>query len=271
MSSSPRSMWSGTISLGLVKIPVTIGKAWSDARESSLRELCATHKTPVDRTERCSKDSKCQVGGNKVRGVEMPDGSWRAFKESEYTAIEESTKSDTLEIITVQKEWDLPLEFGTGTYYVRYNEKAKGNSPDAFAHLIATLNQRDEGAVVKWCTSSRQKLAVLRTDGKGHLLLTTIPFIKELREAGKLESAHQQVEIVEGVVEQMGNLMDALGKTEFDHASYTDKGLELRTEAVDKILGGEQLQEKQEQKQENKVPDLMKELELSVEAQKKAA
>ena len=239
-------MWSGTISLGLVSIPVTIGKAWSDEREASLRDICADHKVPIDRTERCGAGiTTCSM--SKVKGVQMPDGSWRAFNMTEYAAIEDATKSDTLEILNVQKEWNLPLDFGTGTYYVRFNEKAKGNSPDAFAHLIATLNQRDEGCVVKWCRSARQKLAILRADGNGHLLLTTIPFVTELREAGRLESAHQHVEIQSEIVEQMGALMDALATDEFDHAAYTDEGMKLRTDAVDKILGGEKLQEKDEQ------------------------
>ena len=268
--SSPRSMWSGTISLGLVSIPVSIGKSWSDAREESLRGVCGTHAVPIDRTERCPGDENCQLD-NKQKGIKVEGGEWRILKEDEYHAIEEATKSDTLEILTVQKEWDLPLEFGTGTYYVRFNDKAKGHTPDAFAHLIATLNQRDEGAVVKWCRSARQRLAILHTDGKGHLLLTTIPFYNELRQPGKMESAHQHVEINGEIVTQMGNLMDALGKEPFDHTAYEDKGLTLRSEAVEKILGGEQLQEKREQKGDgHKVPDLMAQLTASVE-QKKAA
>jgi DNA end-binding protein Ku len=263
--SSPRSMWSGTITLGLVSIPVTVGKSWADERETSLRVICADHKAPIDRTERCGAGEKsCSL--TKVRGVEMEDGEWRAFKEDEYAAIEDATKSDTLEIVTVQKEWDLPLEFGTGTYYVRFNDKSKGHAPDAFAHLIATLNQRDEGAVVKWCRSARQRLAILHADGQGHLLLTTIPFANELRPAGKLESAHQHVEIQGEIVEQMGHLMDALGQEPFDHAAYADEGLKLRTEAVEKILGGEKLQDRRDKKDEGqKVPDLMAKLQQSIE------
>lgn len=266
--SSPRSMWSGTISLGLVIIPVTIGKSWSDERELALRDICGTHLVPVDRTERCPADSKCDI--DKVKGVEFEDNTWRAFNANEYAAIEEATKSDTLEILSVQKEWDLPLEFGTGTYYVRYNDKAKGNSPDAFAHLIATLNQRDEGLVVKWCRSAKQKLAILRADGKGHLLLTTIPFETELRKPGKMESAHQHVEIQGAIVEQFGNLMDAY-TGDFDHTAYADEGMRLRTEAVQKILGGEKLQEKREQKDEGShVPDLMAEIQKSIDLKKAA-
>ena len=268
--SSPRSMWSGTISLGLVSIPVTVGKSWSDAREEHLRGVCGTHAVPIDRTERCPGDESCLLD-NKQKGIELDSGEWKILRENEYAAIEDATKSDTLEILTVQKEWDLPLEFGTGTYYVRFNDKAKGHTPDAFAHLIATLNQRDEGAVVKWCRSARQRLAILHTDGRGHLLLTTIPFHEELRAPGKAESAHQHVEIQGEIVTQMGHLMDKLGTQPFEHAAYEDEGLKLRRDAVEKILGGEQLQEKREQKDEGKkVPDLMARLQASIDEQEAA-
>jgi non-homologous end joining protein Ku len=261
-------MWSGTISLGLVSIPVTVGKSWADEREQNLRDICGTHLVPVDRTERCPDHPDCEI--DKVKGVEV-NGEWRAFNANEYAAIEEATKSDTLEILDVQKEWNLPMEYGTGTYYVRFNTKAKGVSPDAFAHLIATLNQRDEGCVVKWCRSARQKLAILHADGKGHLLLTTIPFTTEWREPDKMENIHHGVEINDEIVQQMGALMDALSSKQFDHSLYTDEGMKLRSDAVEKIVGGEKLQEKKEQKDEGQnVPDLMAQIKASMD-QKKAA
>lgn len=295
---SPRSMWSGTISLGLLTIPVTIGKSWADEREQSLRDLCATHNVPVDRTERCLTDAnwpekiqtiigtkskpevkldhiagltECQLAGGKQKGVQLEDGSWRKLNESEYAKIEEATKSETLEILDVQLAYELPLAYGTGTYFVRFDHKAKGHTPDAFAHLVAALDKGDKAAVVKWCKSARQKLAILHTSGDGILLLTTVPFTTEYREPGDAEKRHQAVEISAEVVEQFDALMDAVSSESFDYSAYSDEGLKLRTEAVEKILGGEKLQDKDEgeQKQEgNKVPDLMQQLKDSIEAKK---
>ena len=268
---SPRSMWSGTISLGLLTIPVTIGKSWSDEREQNLRDLCAVHGVPVDRTERCSGDDKCGLTNGKQKGVQLDSGKWRKLNENEYAKIEESTKSETLEILDVQPVYETPIAYGTGTYYVRFDAKAKGHSPDAFAHLVATLEKGDKAAIVKWCKSARQKLAILHTTGDGILLLTTVPFASELREPGKMEKSHTEVAIVDEVVEQFDALMDAVASTEFDHDFYSDEGLRLRSEAVEKILGGEKLQDKDEGKQQEngqKTPDLMQQLKDSIKAKK---
>jgi len=263
-------MWSGTISLGLLTVPVTIGKSWADEREQNLRDLCAVHGEPVDRTERCSSDPKCGLTNGKQKGVQI-DSEWRKLNEDEYAKIEESTKSDTLEILDVQPAHETPLVFGTGTYYVRFDTKAKGQTPDAFANFVAALGQGDKAAIVKWCKSARQKLAILHTRGDGILLLTTVPFATEYREPGKAETAHTSVEIQQDVVDQFQAFFDAVASKEFDYAAYADEGLRLRSEAVEKILGGEKLQDKDEGgKQEggNKVPDLMQQLKDSIEAKK---
>jgi non-homologous end joining protein Ku len=269
-------MWSGTIKLGLIDIPVTIGKSWADEREQGLRDLCATHNVPVDRTERCSTHARtCQLEGGKVKGVHTGE-KWVPLSESEYSAIEDATKSDRLEILDVQPVYDLPIEYGTGTYYVRYDKKVKGFDATAFAHFAATLSQRDLGVVVKWCKAAKQRLAVLHTSGEGILLLTTVPFASEWREPGDQEIEHRKIEVQPAVVEQMGNLLDSLKQEEFDHERYSDEGMKLRSDAVEKILdahrkgkkGGKQKEEKPEKKSGEHVPDLMAALQASMQEQK---
>jgi non-homologous end joining protein Ku len=261
-------MWSGTIQLGLIPVPVTIGKAWADEREKGLQDLCATHKVPVDRSERCSSSGKCELSGGKIKGVATEDG-YRALKPNEYEQIEEATKSATLTILDVQKIYDLPLDYATGTYYIRYDQKAKGFTPSAFAHLQALLTRRDVGLVVKWCKSARQQLAVITGDESGLLLLRTIPFANELREAGGTERVHMQEAIDENVIAQMSDLLDGIASDEFDHTAYSDEGVRLRSEAVERVLKGEQKGEKKKQKQEGGgVPDLMAALKASMAEQK---
>lgn len=264
---SIRSMWSGTLKLGMIDIPVTVGKSWSEEREKGLQDLCAAHEVPVDRSERCSSSSKCSLDAGKVKGVEVEDG-YRVLKPNEFEQIEAETKDDTLRILDVQKAWDVPLEFSVGTYYIRFNDKVKGFSPAAFAHLQATLVKGDDALVVKWCSSSRQRLAVITGESDGRLLLRALPYVNELREAGGQELRHMQEAIDENVVKQMGELLDTMRQPEFKHSDYSDDGLRLRAEAVDRVLKGEKGEEKQEQKQEGGVPDIMAALQASMKEAK---
>lgn len=264
---SPRSMWSGTIQLGLIPIPVTIGKAWADEREKGLQDLCATHKVPVDRSERCSSSAKCSLEGGKVKGVTTENG-YRALAPNEYERIEDETKSDTLTILDVQKVYDLPIDYTTGTYYIRFNDKVKGFTPNAFAHLQAALTREDDALVVKWCKSARQQLAIITGDGSGLLLLRTIPYANELREAGGTERLHMQEQIDENAVKQIGELLGTYRKPEFKHSAYSDEGQRLRSEAVDRVLKGEKGQEKEDEQKQGGVPDLMEALQASMKEAK---
>lgn len=267
--SSPRSMWSGTIRLGLIPVPVTIGKAWQDQRETSLRDVCASHSVPIDRTERCTTP-KCKLEGGKAKAVQLPSGEWRKISDAEMAQIEADTKADTLDILDVQKVYDLPIDYATGTYYIRFDQKAKGFDARPFAHLQATLVRNDLALVVKWCSSSRQRLAFVTGEGNGALLLRTIPYANELREATGTELFHMQEQIDEAVIEQMKTLLDGMAQSEFKHSAYSDDGAKLRSDAVDKVLkgeGGEQQNDERKQEGGN-VPDLMAALKASMEEQK---
>jgi non-homologous end joining protein Ku len=293
--SSPRSMWSGNIQLGLLNVPVSIGKSWSEQKESGLRDLCECHGLPVDRTERCSAPARVSVKDvaaflkardlpgalgaltsrptGKVKGVEV-NGEWRRLKAAEVTKIEDATSSDTLTILSTGRLSEFPMEFGIGTYYVRYSPPKKGSTAGlaAYANFVATLQRNDRGCVVKWGSSSREKLGILHTGqklNKNVLLLTLIPMAAEWREPGQKENAHKDVKPDKAVMEQMLELLDAVGSS-FEYDAYEDEAAKLRAEAVDKVLGGEQMQDKQEGEGEQKNPgeqaaDLMAQLRASMD------
>jgi len=229
-------MWSGSLRVGLFNVPVTIGKSWSEDREKNLRDICATHLVPVDRSERCGCGTDCAL--HKVKGVETASG-WRALEPNEYARIEAATKSDTLEIIDVQPLGELPLMYATGTYYLRADKKAKGPVKEMFATLALAMAKSGLGMVVKWSSSSRQRFGILHTY-KGMILMTTIPSETEVRLPGEQERLHfsatTKAEEIDTLAEILSLSRDAEG---FSMSKLVDNGLALRTAAVEKILAGE--------------------------------
>ena len=197
----------------------------------------------------------------------LAGGTWHAFEENEIAAIEAATKSDSLDIIDVQDCFNLPLDYATGTYYLRHDKKSKA-SAEAFATFAAYLHKTDKAAVVKWCRSARQRLAILHTDPNGILLLRTMPFITEHRAAGDAEKAHEAVTPQPEMVEMMGQLLDTISAEDFSWDAYSDEGLTLRSNAVAKVLDGEEVPEPEAPK-DSPVPDLMAAMRASIEAQKK--
>ena len=272
-------MWSGSITLGLFNIPVSVGKAWGDSwqKNAGIRDICTCHKLPIDRSERCEKTGQDATG--KEKGVEIKPGEWKALTEAEVAHIEEQTASDSLEVLDYRKLWDLPMEYAIGAYYVRF-KPAKPKSTtgrDAFATFVAALERNDTGAVVKWCTSSSQRLCILHAED-GVLYMTQVPFEENLRKPGDSENAHKAEQIDAAAVQGFNDLMAALAtEGDYDHSRFTDDGTALRTKAVEEFVAkygdGEQKldekkQEQRDEENERKVPDLMAQLQASMAQQK---
>lgn len=262
---SPRSMWSGTIRLGLLNVPITLAKAWSDQRVDGLRELCADHLTPVSRNERC--DACDGAPASKVRGVETPSG-WRKFSENELASIEDATKTDTLDVHDVQPLDTLPMPFATGTYFVRPDKKSKG-SELVFAHLCEALDATGYGMIAKWGNSAKQKLVVVYARD-GYILLSTIPMPNEIRFPGDQESAHHGVQTDDGQTQMLCDLLSECKNPDgFQYGSYEDAGLRLRNEAIDRILDGNGPTDPIEQIPTAPATDLMDALKASIEQKRK--
>lgn len=264
---SPRSMWTGLLRYGLLNIPVSVGKAWQDQRETSLKTVCSKHKTLIDRSERCGGCEGPPEG--KLKAVEV-NGKFRPLNEAEYAAIEDATKSPTLDVLDAQPMAELPLIYATGTYFLRPDKKTPG-AEKVFGLLVDALTQTGYGLVVKWCTSSRQKLCVIHTDGDV-LVMRTVPMVDELREPGDQELAHTAGESDDQQVAMLVQLFEATRNSDgFDHAAYEDEGLALRAEAVEKILAGKPGKKAPKPKAEQ-VPDIMATLQASItEKQKEKA
>jgi non-homologous end joining protein Ku len=235
---SPRTVPNGklTIQLGLLHVNVSLGKAWADEREKGLRDVCADHTAFVNRNERCPVDDDCTLS-TKVKGVELPDGKIRVLAEGEIEDIESATKSDLLAVEETRPLDELPLHLSTGCYYVRPNSDVPG-SEAAFALLARTLNGTGMGLVVKWGTSSRERLCVIHAH-ENMVVLRTLPMGAEVREPGDKETSWESVKTDPKMVTMASKLVKSMrGKGEFKHEGYENEGLRLRSEAVERVLNG---------------------------------
>jgi non-homologous end joining protein Ku len=239
---SPRSMWSGAIELGLISIPITIAKAWSDEKVEGLTTVCVhevggkTAPQPVTRNDRCELCNGSPE--NKKKAVAVDETHLHIFDEVEFAAIEDSTKTPTLVIRDVQPMKDLPLMFSTGLYYIRHDDKSKA-PPKALNRLVTALGQTGYGLVCQWGNSSSQKLCVI-TARRGVLCLQVIPHRSELRPASTKERAHFAVKDNPAETSMMVELLNTLkNPAGFQYESYRDHGYELRQAMVERILDGD--------------------------------
>jgi non-homologous end joining protein Ku len=264
MASSPRTSWTGAIQCGLLNVPVTVGKASGDSREKSLQDVCAKHHAPINRSERCTSGEKCDLSEGKRKAVYVGEQKFHVFDEGEISLIEDSTNSDTLEVLDAQPLGKLPILFGLGTYYVRAKDSA---SETAFAVLMEGLEKSGYGLVSKMCNSARQKLCILHAHS-GILFLTQVPMHSDWRAPGAKEKAHHGKTVSEKQVNMLISLFDAVRNEDgFDYEAYSDEGIALRDAAVQRVMSGEPKDEKAPAKLPNS-DDLMADLEASIEKMK---
>lgn len=266
---SPRSMWSGSIELGLINIPITIGKAFSDERESSFVQVCyhgdAAGASKIERHEYCKQ---CDGQPQHKRSALAVEGGYRIFDDTELGQIGVDTKTQSLIIEDIQPLDSLPMIFSIGCYYIRHDAKSKVQ-PRALSRLIAALGKTGFGLICKWGNSSKQKLCVISAE-RGVLILRVIPYLSEIRIASKKEREHWSVPNDDTETAKMVELMEAVrNPSGFQYASYSDKGLELRQEAIERLLSNASPPEPPNNSQPQ--IDIFEALEMAIAEQKASA
>jgi DNA end-binding protein Ku len=154
-----RAFWSGTISFGLVSVPVALFPASREAR-TSLRML-APDGTPLERRWYCPKEEKTVAWDELVRGYEMDDGVFVVMSDEELEAAapEKSRDIDLRRVVPVD---DLdPVFFERGYFLV-----PSGESTKAYRLLADAMEERGLAGIATFVMRTREYLiAIMAEDG----------------------------------------------------------------------------------------------------------
>jgi DNA end-binding protein Ku len=170
----PRSIWKGSISFGLVSIPVSVYSA-ENRRELAFhlldrRDSSAVHNVRVNAT------TGEEVPWEEiVKGYEYEQGRWVTLADDDFRAANvEATQ--TIDILGAVCREDVPAEYFDKPYYLEPSKAGR----KAYALLRETLTRTKRVAVSKVVIRTRQHLALLVPEGDA-LLLELVRFPYELR------------------------------------------------------------------------------------------
>ncbi|MGH3080588.1 MAG: Ku protein [Gaiellaceae bacterium] len=252
-----RPIWSGTISFGLVSVPVRMYSA-TESKELRFNFLDRRDLTPIG-YEKVRKDTGESVPADEViRGFEIEKGQYVPIEDEDLDRLDiELTHSiDICDFVDLD-EID-PIYFRKA-YYLLPQEGAE----KPYRLLVKALEETNKVGIAKVVIRNKQHLAALRAHD-GVLVLETMYYADEIRQPetvdgkGRLQKA--EVEMAKSLVE---NLSDKFDPTKYDD-SYRKELLQLiRAKAK-----GKKLPEPKEE-QEGDVVDLMAALRESVEQTKK--
>ena len=252
-----RSIWSGSISFGLINIPVRLYSA-TEEHALSFTLLHKDDLSPIHYTRVCDREGK-EVPYNKiVKGYEYEKGEY-VVVENEDFARASAQKTELIEIVTFANESEIDTIYFDKPYYL---EPDKGASK-SYALLREALRQSKEVAICKFAFKNRDHLGVIKPFGNV-LILEQLRFANEIREFSDLKLP-QKGEVDKKEIEMALKLVSQLTDN-FDiqdyHDTYTEK---LQAVIHDKIEGRPAPKAAKQSKPSSKIHDIMSLLKASLE------
>jgi DNA end-binding protein Ku len=255
-----RSIWTGTISFGLVSIPVRMFTA-TESKELKFHFLHKDDLVPIG-YDKVRKDTGEHVDPDEIiRGFEIEKGQYVPITDDDVDRLDiELTHSiDICDFVDLE-EID-PIYFRKA-YYLLPQE----GSEKPYKLLVNALDETGKVAIAKVVIRNKQHLSCVRPY-EGRLLLETMYFADEVRSPESLDGELRGGKLTKPELEMATSLVENLSEP-FDPAKYDDT---YRKELLDLIKAkakGMDLPEPQ-QEEEGQVVDLMAALRESVQRTKK--
>jgi len=260
----PRAIWSGSISFGLLNVPVKLYSAVSK-KQISFRELRESDNSRI-RHKRVAETDGEEVDYNDiVKGYEIAPEEYVVITRDELEEIDPK-KTRAIEIQDFVDLDDIDPILFNQPYYLGPDKGAER----AYGLLVKAMADSRKVAVARFVLRNKEHLAALRATS-GVLTMATMRFADEVvppdEIAGELD-AEEAEKPQKRELEMAKALIDSLS-SDFDHDSYRDEYREQLLALIERKAKGETVSGPvSEAPTPTKAPDLMAALEESLAAVK---
>jgi DNA end-binding protein Ku len=249
----PRSLWTGTISFGLVSVPVRMVGA-TESKELRFHFLDKRDLAPIGYDKVRRDNGKHVDNEDVIRGFEVEKGQYVPLEEEDLDRLDiELTK--TIDICDFVDLEEIDPIYYRKAYYLLPQDG--GEKP--YRLLARALDETEKVGIAKIVIRNKQHLAALRPY-EGILVLETMYYADEVRKPekvdGKVQLRKPEVEMAKSLVE---NLSEPFDPEKYDDTYRKELLQLLRAKAKGKPLP------EPEQEEEGEVVDLMAALRESVE------
>ena len=265
----PRPIWSGSISFGLVNVPVKLFSAVSsqDVRFHQLRKADSSRI----RQKRVSAADGEEVPYDEiVKGYEIGPDQYVIVDPEELAALDpKATQSIDIEEFVDLDQID-PIYY-EHPYYLVPDKRAE----KAYALLTEAMARTNKVAIAKFVMRTKQYLAALRPaaptgDGRSVLVLSTMLYADEVVPASQLEALPSGDDelVTDRELKMAESLIDSLTVEQFEPEKFHDTYRERVLELIEAKAAGQTVAAAPPADSSARVVDLMAALEASVKAAK---
>jgi DNA end-binding protein Ku len=259
----PRAIWSGSISFGLVNIPVKLYSAVS-RKNVQFNQLDARSNARV-KQKRVSADTGEEVPWEQiVKGYEMSSGAFVVISDEELAAMDpKSVRTIDIDEFVDLSEID-PI-FYDSAYYLAPDKAGK-----PYALLAKAMEDEGKVGIAHFVLRTKQYLAAVRPkDGK--LLLSTMVYADEINDPVSIPELAdlEDIELDDKELTMARQLIETLAG-DFEPEKFHDTYREAVLDLIERKAEGEEIVAPAASAEPEKVIDLMAALENSVKAAKQA-
>ena len=253
-----RALWKGTISFGLVNIPVSLGVA-TQRSDLKFRTLDAKTMQPIKQQLYSPAREETVERDETIKGYEVSKDHFVAMSEEELDSVA-VRRRHTIDIVAFVDIEDVDPVYYDRTYYLQPQEHAE----KPYRLLMEALRDTGKAALGKIVLSSREHLTLLRPSGET-LVIELLFYPEDVRPKDEIEDAVRDTTIQDAELDMAKQLVSSLSRP-FEPDEFENEHKRELLAMIERKVAGEEVVIAPDEPTPEPVPDLMSALKASLEA-----
>ena len=263
-----RTTWNGSLSFGLVSIPVGLAPATKPAARQSDVSFRLLHRecaTPIKQKRWCPTHDREVTQDEIVRGYEVSKGQFVIVEDADLEAIERHDDSRSIEITRFVPVVAVDPIYFDRTYFLVPASAEAQRRP--YVLLLEAMRQTETAALGRFVRSGRESLCLVRAK-EDALALETLFVADDVYSQVEISEAVADSKVKDTELDLARQIIDSLAG-EFEPAALRSEYRRDLKALLEAKLAGEEIATPEEAEVEAPVIDLMAALKASVAAAKK--
>jgi DNA end-binding protein Ku len=263
-----RTSWNGSLSFGLVSIPIGLAPATKPAARQSDVSFRLLHRecgTPIKQKRWCPVHDREVTQDELVRGFEVAKGQFVFVEDADLEAIERHDDSRSIEITRFVEQDSVDPIYFDRTYYLVPEAAAAQRRP--YVLLLEAMSRTRTAALGRFVRAGRESLCLVRAKDDA-LVLETLFLAEDVHSAAEISEAVESTDVRDNELDLARQVIESLSG-EFEPEALTSEYRRDLRALLEAKLRGEDITVPEPEEEAAPVIDLMEALKASVAAAKR--
>jgi DNA end-binding protein Ku len=263
-----RTSWNGSLSFGLVSIPVGLAPATKPAARQSDVSFRLLHRecgTPIKQKRWCPVHDREVTQDELVRGFEVSKGQFLFVEDADLEAIERHDDSRSIDITRFVPQDSVDPIFFDRTYFLVPESSAAQRRP--YVLLLEAMSETGTAALGRFVRAGRESICLVRAKDDA-LVLETLFLAEDVHPSTEISEAVESTDVKKPELELARQIIDSLSG-EFEPQELTSEYRRDLRALLEAKLAGEELAVPEPEEEKAPAIDLMAALKASVAAAKR--